>query len=241
ALRSAAEYVRARCVGENRTFSPTQSLTWLQSRSSGRMAPPPSQPHAAASAAPAPARPNFTNARRSTPGVWAPRRLRLSVSVMARKAASVPPRDHGPQRSGVHDEHEDHVHDREPHEDPHDPEMPVARRLKSTQQRRQPAQLGRFVDREAGEHRERAQHDHTRVRKLLERVVLTLRWMLPAEMEVVLRHRERARNVPRAEQQGAPLAAPYEVREVQETESDERPCQREVPVERAREPAAEPA
>src|SRR5439155_23007481 len=65
--------------------------------------------------------------------------------------------------------------------------------------------------------------------------------MHPTQMEVILDHLERARNVPRPEQEGAPLSAPYEIPEVQETDSHERPCQCEVPVERAREPAAEPA
>src|SRR5439155_9925239 len=136
---------------------------------------------------------------------------------------------------------ENHVHDRAPHEDPHDPEVPIARRLKSAEQRRQPGQLRRLVNREAGEHRERAQPDHARVRELLERVVFALRRVLPTEMEVVLRHLDRAPNVPWPEQQGAPLAAPHQVSEIQETEGDERPRQREMPVERAREPAAEPA
>src|SRR5712692_4232252 len=70
----------------------------------------------------------------------------------------------------------------------------------------------------AGEHRERAQPDHARVRELLERVVFALRRMLPTEVEVVLRHFDRAPNVPRPEQQGAPLAAPHQVSEIQETE-----------------------
>src|SRR5438034_10124672 len=65
--------------------------------------------------------------------------------------------------------------------------------------------------------------------------------MFPTEMEVLLRHLDRAPNVPGPEQQGAPLAAPHQVSEIQETEGDERPRQREMPVERAREPAAEPA
>src|SRR5256885_12312753 len=65
--------------------------------------------------------------------------------------------------------------------------------------------------------------------------------MLPPEMEVVLRHLVRPRIVGRRERQCAPLAAPRRVSEIQETEGDERPRQREVPVERAREPAAEPA
>src|SRR5213080_2021820 len=113
ALRSAGEYVRARWVGENSTFSPTQSLTRLQSSSSGRIAPPPSQPHAAASAAPAPARPTFTNARLSTSCNLASWRLGVCLLVMTGEPPPVPPRDHGPQRRGVHDEHQHHVSDGE--------------------------------------------------------------------------------------------------------------------------------
>src|SRR5438093_1107685 len=241
ALTSAVLYVRARRVGENRIFSPTQSFTRLMSSSPGRSRRPPSHPHAATSEASPPATPSFTNARLSTSCNLASWRLGVCLLVMTGKSSPVPPGEHGAQRGGIHGEHEDDVHDGESDEDPHDPEVPVPRRLKSAEQRRQPAQLGRLVDREAGEHRERAQRNHARVRELLERVVLALRRMLPTEMEVILDHLERARNVPRPEQQGAPLAAPYEVPEVQETESDERPCQCEVPVERAREPAAEPA
>src|SRR2546430_14978904 len=141
ALRSAGEYVRARCVGENSTFSPTQSLTRLQSSRSGRIAPPPSHPHAAASAAPAPATPHFTNARPSTSCNLASWRLGVCLLVMTGKTSPVPPGEHGAQRGGIHDEHEDDVHDGESDEDPHDPEVPVPRRLKSAEQRRQPAQL----------------------------------------------------------------------------------------------------
>src|SRR5207248_5293533 len=100
----------------------------------------------------------------------------------------------------------------------HDPEVPIARRLKSAEKRRQPGQLRRLVDREAGKHRERAQPDDARVRELLERVVFALRRMLPTEMEVVLRHLDRARNVPRPEQERATLAAPHQLSEIQETE-----------------------
>src|SRR5437763_13925701 len=111
ALRSAGKYVRARWVGEKNTFSPTQSLTRLQSSSNGRIAPPPSHPHAAASAAPPPASPNRTNARQPTLGVWAPRRLPLWVSVMTGETAPVRPGDHGPLGPGTDAEHERYVGD----------------------------------------------------------------------------------------------------------------------------------
>src|SRR5216110_661016 len=241
ALRSLAGYVRASRVGEYRSFSPTQSFTRLMLHMPGRTRVPPSHPHAASNAAAPLPRPNVTNERLSMPWGLASWRLGVCLSVMAREPPPVRSSEHGAQRGGIHGEHENHVHDRERDEDPHNPEVPIARRLKSAEQRRQPGQLRRLVNREAGEHRERAQPDHTRVRELLERVVFALRRMFPTEMEVVLRHLDRAPNVPRPEQQGAPLATPHQVSEIQETEGDERPRQREVPVERAREPAAEPA
>src|SRR5207248_7535049 len=185
ALRSAGEYVRARWVGEKNTFSPTQSLTRLQSSSSGRIAPPPSHPHAAASVAAPPATASFTNARLSKPCNVASWRLGVSVSVMAREAAPVPPGDHGPQRRGVHDEHEDHVGDGERHEQPHGPEVPVAGRLKPAEQGGEPAELRRLVDGEPRQHGEDAERVDARVGALLERVVLALGRMLLAQPQVV--------------------------------------------------------
>ena len=86
--------------------------------------------YAAASVAAPPATASFTNARLSKPCNVASWRLGVCVSVMARKAAPVPPGDHGPQRRGVDDEHEHHVGDGERHEEPHGPEVPVTGRLK---------------------------------------------------------------------------------------------------------------
>src|SRR6266513_988911 len=151
------------------------------------------------------------NTRRSISCNVASWRRSVCLSVMTGKSSPVPPGEHGAQRGGIHHEHEDDVHDREPDEGTQDPEVPITCRLESAEQCSQPGELGRLVDREAGEHRERAQHNHAGVRELLEWVVLALRWVLPTEMEVVLRHLEGARNVPRPEQQGALLAAPHEI------------------------------
>src|SRR5438105_9095 len=133
ALRWAGVYVRARRVGKNRIFSPTQSFSRLMSSSRGRTALPPSQPHAATSEAAPPATPSRTNARRSRPGV--------RVSVMAGKAPPVAAGEHRPERGGIYGEYEDHVGDREGDEDPHAPEVPVAGRLKTAEQRREPGEL----------------------------------------------------------------------------------------------------
>src|SRR6266568_2428349 len=241
ALRSAGEYVRARWVGEKNTFSPTQSLTRLQSSSSGRSAPPPSQPHAAASAAPAPATPNFTNARLSTSCNLTSWRLGVCPLVMAREPSAVPPRDHRPQRRWVHDEHEYHVSDGERHEQPHGPEVPVAGRLESPEQSGEPAELRGLVDGEPGQHREDAERVDARVGELLERVVLALGRMLLAQPQVVGGHGDGARDVARSEQQGSPLAALHQVAEIEEAGRDEGPHEGEVPVQSPGKPAAEPA
>src|SRR5258708_14391543 len=58
-------------------------------------------------------------------------------------------------------------------------------------------------------------------------------------MQVVLHHLNRAGDVARPEEQAAPFAARREVAHIEEAECHERPHQREVPVERACEPAAE--
>src|SRR5205809_4726828 len=133
ALRWAGVYVRARRVGEKRIFSPTQSFSRLMSSSRGRTALPPSHPHAATSDAAPPATPSRTKARRSRTGV--------RCSIMAGKSPPVAAGEHRPERRGIHGEGQDHVGDREGDEDPHDPEVPVARRLKTAEQRREPGEL----------------------------------------------------------------------------------------------------
>src|SRR2546425_1610876 len=98
--------------------------------SPGRTRLPPSQPHAASSAAAPLLTPRVTNARLSMPCGLASWRLGVCLLVMARKAAPVRSSEHGAQRGGIYGEHENDVHDRERDENPHDPEVPVARRLK---------------------------------------------------------------------------------------------------------------
>src|SRR5437016_11407824 len=233
ALRWAGVYVRARREGEKRIFSPTQSFSRLMSSSRGRTALPPSHPHAATSDAAPPATPSVTNARRSSVGVC--------DSVTAREPPPVPAGEHRAERGGIHGEHEDYVSDREGDEDPHDPEVPVARRLKAAEQRRQPRELHRLVNGQPGQHRDRAEEVDARVGELLKRVVLALWWVVPTEPEVVPRHVDRAAHVARTKQQRAPLAALREIAEVQQADGHEGPHQGEMPVQRAREPAAEAA
>src|SRR3989442_2989120 len=199
------------------------------SSSPGRSALPPSHPHAAARDA--------VRARRASGNTH-----RRSVDlVMAGKSPAVAAGEHRAQRSGVHREHQGHVDDGERDEDPHDPEVPKARRLEPPEQGGEPGELQRLVDREPGHHRERAEQVDARVRELLERVVLPLRRMVLAEAEVIPRHLDRAAPIARAEPQRGPLAASHEITEVQQPHRHEGPHEGEVPIQRAREPAAQPA
>src|SRR6266849_1745266 len=219
-------YSRAsRCV-EKKIFSPIQSLKRLMSSSSGRTALPPSHPHAATSeAVPAPAA-SRSNARRS---------------IMTGEPATIPAGDHRAQRRGIHDEHEQHVDDEKAGKNPHRPEVPVPRRLEAAEQRGEPRELRRFVDRESREDRQHAEQDDECVRGLLKRIVLPLRRVILPQPQVVLLHLDRAANVARPEQEGPPFAACSEVREIEQAAHDERPHQGEVPIQSAGEPAPEPA
>src|SRR6266436_3999155 len=224
--RSATGYSEASRCFEKKIFSPTQSLKRLTSSSSGRTALPPSHPHAATSdAVPAPAA-SRNNARRS---------------IMRREAAPIPPGDHGAQRGGIHDEDQQHVDDEKARENPHGPKVPVARRLKSSEQRREPRELRRFVNRKPAEHRQHAEEDDEGVRGLLQRVVFALRRVILPQPQVVLLHLDRAANVARPEQERSPLAARREVREIQQPSQRERPHQREMPIQSTGQPAAERA
>src|SRR2546425_13228678 len=106
--------------------------------SPGRTRLPPSQPHAASSAAAPLLTPRVTNARLSMPCGLASWRLGVCLLVMARKAAPVRSSVHGVQRGGIFCEHENDVHDREWDENSHHPEVPVARSPKSSEEGRPP-------------------------------------------------------------------------------------------------------
>src|SRR5260370_11701721 len=91
-------------------------------------------------------------------------RSRRSVDlVMAREPPAILTGEHRPQRGGIDGEHEDHVHDREPDEDPHHQVVPPARPLESAEQGGEPAQLDRLIDREPGQYGEPPQDVHPRV------------------------------------------------------------------------------
>src|ERR1043166_1081893 len=81
---------------------------------------------------------------------------------MRRKSPPIPSSDHRPQRRRIDDKHEDDMHNQKSGEDPDRPEMPVARRLKAAEQRREPGELRGLVDRESREHRQHAQNDDKR-------------------------------------------------------------------------------
>src|SRR5919198_4696114 len=115
------------------------------SSNTGRPTSPPSHPHAATIAAKPLARPSRRKSRRD--------------SVMNREPSSIRPAGHGAQRRRIDNEDENHVHNEKRGEKPHRPEMPVARRLKSAEQRGKPGELRRFVDRKAGQHRQDAEEN----------------------------------------------------------------------------------
>src|SRR6266550_3511823 len=108
----------------------------------------------------------------------ADRRRNARRSITRRKPPAIPTGNHRAQRRGVHHKHQNHVHDEERREDPHRPEMPVPRRLKSAEQRSEPGELRRLVDRESREDRQHPEQNDERVRELLERTVLALRRMI---------------------------------------------------------------
>src|SRR6266576_3303810 len=208
---------------EKKIFSPTQSLKRLTSSSSGRTALPPSHPHAATSeAVPAPAA-SRSSARRS---------------IMAGESPAIPAGDHGAQRRRIHDENEQHVNHEKSREDPHRPEMPVARRLKSAEQRGEPRELRGLVDRKSGDDRQHAHENDERVRELLQRVVFSLRRMILAKPQIILLHLDRTADVAGPEQERAPLAARHEIREIEQASGDERPHHREMPIKCSRKRAA---
>src|SRR5581483_3979055 len=110
----------------------------------GRSALPPSQPHAATSgAAPAPEA-SFRNPRRS---------------IMRWESSAIGARDHRAKRGRINGEDQHDMSNREGDKNPHDPEMPIAGRLKPTEQCREPAKLQRFVDGESRQNREHSEHD----------------------------------------------------------------------------------
>src|SRR5512138_2385729 len=115
AVRAATGYSGASRVGESRIFSPTQSFSRLMARSLGSSVGPPSQPQAATSEA-GPA---------TSPSRMKSRRVRPIASAMAREPPSIPAGDHAAQRRPIHQQHQGDVHQRERHEDPHRPEVPV--------------------------------------------------------------------------------------------------------------------
>ena len=77
--------------------------------------------------------------------------------------------------------------------------MPVARCLKSAEQRGEPRELRGLVDRESGDDREHAEQDDERVGELLKRIVLSLRRVILPQPQIVFLHLDCAANVARPE------------------------------------------
>src|SRR5437879_12664261 len=99
--------------------------------------------------------------------------------------------------------------------------MPVPRCLEATEKGREPGELRRFVNGKAGEYGEGAEKNDESVGEFLQWVVLALRGMFLPQPQVVLLHFDCAANVARPEQQGSPLPAGDEIREIEQTCRDE--------------------
>jgi hypothetical protein len=78
-----------------------------------------------------------------------------------------------------------HVDDEEHHVADSEPEVEKARELIAADERGEPVELRWFVDGQAGEDRARAREKDKRIGDLLGRVVLALRGLLPAQMQIV--------------------------------------------------------
>src|SRR5207253_10386032 len=116
--------------------------------------------------------------------------------------------------------------------------MHVARPHVAAKDRREPAQLHWFPDRDAAEHDDRRDDGHGEVRGLLQRVVLSLMGMLFARERIKLDHFPHAMYITTSRCELAPLAVQVEKAEIYECIDDENPHDREVPMARAGQPAA---
>jgi hypothetical protein len=86
---------------------------------------------------------------------------------MGGESPAVAPGDQGPQRRGIGEEHEGHVDYGEPDEDPDRPKVPVAGGLEPAEGPGEPGKLNGLVNRDAGAHREDADHDDAGIGELL--------------------------------------------------------------------------
>jgi hypothetical protein len=159
---------------------------------------------------------------------------------MAGKPPPVPAGDHGAERGRIDQEDQHDVQQGEGDEDPDGPEVPVAGQLVPPEQGREPAQLDRFVDGEAGQDRQGAEDDDEGIGTLLQRVVLALGRVALPQPQVVELHLNGRPDIAGAEQQRPPLSRAGQEAEIHQPGDDEGPGQGEVPVEPAGEPAPEP-
>src|SRR2546425_108968 len=117
----------------------------------------------------------------------ATRNARRSRSwLIASVAPPIPAGDHRAERGGIGGEDQNHVRHGEADEHPDHPKMPVARRLISAEKRGEPFELDRLPEGDPGEHRKRAEEQDSGVGVLLERVVLAMRRVLLAQVEIIL-------------------------------------------------------
>src|SRR5215217_2587325 len=231
AVRALTGYSGARRFLPWKTFSPTQSLTRLNSRSFGASAVPPSQPHAA----------NAPTGPATIPSLKRSRRLKPWVgSVMAGEPSPVPPGDHRAKRCRVHQQHQNDVHQSEGDEDPDEEEVPVPGQLVAAEERGEPGKLHRLVDGEAAGGGQPPRHHDERIGQFLQRVVLSLRRMFRAKTEIVALHLPGGTDVAEAEDQRTPFPGERQEAEIDQAGYDKGPGEGEVPVEAGGQPSTQP-
>src|SRR5947207_6283729 len=117
--------------------------------------------------------------------------------------------------------------------------MPVARPDVAPEEIRQPRELNRFPNCDAADNSEHTENRKDEIRSALERVVFALLGMTLFNEEVVTHHCPRVARKRFSRNHVSPFPVEIDESEIDEPVDDEHPHHREVPVARAREPAAE--
>src|ERR1043166_1351275 len=112
-------------------------------------------------------------------------------------------------------------------------EVPDAREMKSSEQKRQPRKLGRLIKHDPSCGREHAEQDRGGISKLLERVISFFNLRLGAEQEVMPGHRPYAFDVAWRKEDLPKVTAEKLINDVHHTSRDEDPHEGEMPLERA--------
>src|SRR5215510_5115810 len=117
--------------------------------------------------------------------------------------------------------------------------MPVARPNESAEQISQRGELYRFPNSNSGHDRHDSDERKREIRQPLQRVVLSLMWMIFSKCEIELHHLPRVADNATTRNQIAPLTVQIDERDIDQPVHDEHPHHREVPVACTGQPTAE--